>query len=254
MKIISLNTWGGRARKDDFLSFFASHANTTDVFCLQEVWSESSQDLDAHIVPEGGHHIMFYERQEIAAVLPNHIAYYRPNRQDKFGLLMMVHKKLAVVQEGEVVVYEHKKGDVFDGDVGNHVRNMQFVTLKGTSGPLTIMNVHGLWNSRGKMDCAERLEQSEKIIDFATHVHHPCIIAGDFSVLPDTASIKMFEDSGFRNLIKEYNILSTRTSYYSMPDKFSDYVFVTKDITVTAFSVLPDEVSDHAPLLIEARY
>lgn len=251
MKIISLNTWGGRAGKDELLSFFASHADTTDVFCLQEVWSESSEHLEDHIVPEGGHTIMVYGRQHIEAVLPNHIGYYRPNHLDKFGLLLLVNKKLTVVEEGEVTVYQRKKGGSFDGDVGNHMRDMQYVTLKVKSGRLTIMNVHGLWNGRGKIDCAERIEQSEKIISFLGHLRHASVIAGDLCLLPETMSIKMIEEAGFRNLIKTHNILSTRTSFYSMPDKFSDYVFVSKGVTVKNFSVLPDEVSDHAPLLLE---
>lgn len=253
MRIISLNTWGGRAGKDELLSFFQANAKTTDVFCLQEVWSESSEHLEDHIVPEGSRRIMVYGRQEISAILPDHHAYYRPNQLDKFGLLMLVHKKTTVLKEGETAVYEHKDGDVFDGDVGNHIRNMQYATLKTKSGSLTVVNFHGLWNGRGKADCPERLEQSEKIIDFVKKIKTPCIIAGDFSLLPDTESIKMIEKAGLRNLIKEHKVLSTRTGFYSMPEKFSDYVFVSKGVTVTDFKVLPDEVSDHAPLSIEAH-
>lgn len=53
-----------------------------------------------------------------------------------------------------------------------------------------------------------------------------------------------------RNLIREYGITSTRTSFYQKPEKHADYVFVSEGISVKAFTVLPDEVSDHAPLLL----
>jgi len=48
-------------------------------------------------------------------------------------------------------------------------------------------------------------------------------------------------------------VSSTRTSFYTKPEKHADYAFVTKGISVTDFKVLPDEVSDHAPLLIEVQ-
>lgn len=252
MRIISLNTWGGRAGKDELLSFLKANVDTTDIFCLQEVWSESNKHLEDYSHAEGKHRIMVYGLQDISAVMPNHKAFYRPNRLDKFGLLMMVQKKYDVADEGEFPVYE-RKGDTADGDVGSHTRKMQYATIKIRSRLLTIGNFHGLWNGRGKADCPERLEQSEKILNFTKKVHNPIIIIGDFVLLPDTASVKTLEDAGLRNLIKEYEITSTRTSFYSKPEKFSDYAFVSKDVKVKDFKVLPDEVSDHAPLSLEIR-
>ena len=54
-----------------------------------------------------------------------------------------------------------------------------------------------------------------------------------------------------RNLIKEFGVTSTRTSFYTKPVKFADYVFVSKDINLKNLKILPHEVSDHTPLLIE---
>jgi len=50
--------------------------------------------------------------------------------------------------------------------IGNHARNIQYVTLKTPAGPLTIVNFHGLWNGQGKTDTEDRLSQSRKIADF----------------------------------------------------------------------------------------
>lgn len=35
--------------------------------------------------------------------------------------------------------------------------------------------------------------------------------------------------------------------------KHADYAFVTKGLNVLDFKVLPDEISDHSPLLIEVE-
>jgi endonuclease/exonuclease/phosphatase family metal-dependent hydrolase len=40
-------------------------------------------------------------------------------------------------------------------------------------------------------------------------------------------------------------------SFYEKPEKFADYMFVSKGIAVRDFQVLPDEVSDHAPLFLD---
>ena len=61
----------------------------------------------------------------------------------------------------------------------------------------------------------------------------------------------MCETEGMHNLIDQHNIISTRTSYYPKEEKFADYVFTSHEIKVNHFSVLKEEVSDHAPLLID---
>ena len=77
------------------------------------------------------------------------------------------------------------------------------------------------------------------------------ILAGDFNLNPDTQSIKMIEEFSLKNLIKEFSITDTRTSFYKKENRFADYIFVSPDICVKNFKVLPDEVSDHAPLYLE---
>lgn len=54
------------------------------------------------------------------------------------------------------------------------------------------------------------------------------------------------------NLIKEYKIQSTRTSFYKRDlVQFADYVLVTPDISVKDFQVYKETVSDHFPLMVE---
>ncbi len=77
------------------------------------------------------------------------------------------------------------------------------------------------------------------------------MLCGDFNLLPDSESLLMVERIGLRNLIREYGITSTRTSLYPKDGRYADYAFISEGIQLKSFKVLPDEVSDHAPLLIE---
>ena len=162
---------------------------------------------------------------------------------------MLVNNKLKVTAEGELFVYR-EKGYVPNGDVGNHARNIQYITLMNNGKEITVINFHGLWNGKGKTDTEDRLNQSKNIIKFIKSLKGKIVLCGDFNLLPDTQSIKLFESAGLINLIKEHGIKSTRTSLYTKAEKFADYVFVTPDIKVKDFKVLPDEVSDHTALLL----
>ncbi len=253
MRIMSLNTWGGRAGKDKLLSFFKNHKDDVDVFCLQEIWSAPYSNLEGQ--KAGGKEIdhseiMVNGYQEITKLLSEFVPYFRPHYGDNYGLLMLVKKNLKVMIEGEIFVHRYK-GYAPEGDIGNHARNIQFITTEFNGSPLTVINFHGLWNGQGKGDSEDRLNQSNKIKDFIETLQGEVVICGDFNLLPNTQSIKILEDIGLKNLIREAGITSTRTSYYTKPEKFADYTFVSKGIEVEEFVVLPDEVSDHSPMMLK---
>jgi endonuclease/exonuclease/phosphatase family metal-dependent hydrolase len=253
MKIVTLNTWGGRAGKDLLLSFFEEHKNDIDVFCLQEIWSAPHTHLDGHDaggVPIDHKNIMTHGMQDKSETLSEHVGYFRPHFGDNYGLMMFVRKGLEVIAEGEIFVYK-EKGYVPDGDLGNHARNIQHITLLINNNPVTIINFHGLWNGNGKTDTEDRLNQSKNIIKFIDSLNSECVFCGDFNLLPHNKSIKLFEEYGLTNLIKENEVQSTRTSFYTKPEKYADYIFVSKGISVKDFKVMPDEVSDHLPLYLE---
>jgi len=252
MKLISLNTWGGRAGKEKLLNFFAAHKDV-DVFCLQEIWSAPYEHLQGHAA--GGMNInhddiMVYGMQEISRLLADHEAYFKPHHLDNYGLMMLIKRGLDLIAEGDTFVYK-EKGYIPEGDVGFHARNVQYATITTPVGNRTVLNFHGLWNGSGKGDDSDRLLQSERIVQFMKTLSNPYVICGDFNLLPDTQSLKKLEEFGLRNLIKEYGITSTRTSYYTKETKFADYALVSEGILVKDFKVLPDEVSDHSPMYLE---
>jgi endonuclease/exonuclease/phosphatase family metal-dependent hydrolase len=70
--------------------------------------------------------------------------------------------------------------------------------------------------------------------------------AATFNLLPDSKTFEqLIQGSHMRNLIKEFGITSTRSSYYKKPERFADYTLVSEGIKVNDFKILPDEVSDH---------
>ncbi len=255
MRIISLNTWGGRAGKKKLLDFFEMHADTTDIFCLQEVWSAPYEHLEGRLaggIPLHNTQIMVHALREISEALPSHTAFFRPLLGDNYGLLMLVKKEHNVISEGEVFVYK-EKGYVSDDDMGNHARNIQYVTITLNGRPVTVINFHGLWNGKGKTDTEDRIQQSKNILTFTKKLDGDYVLCGDFNLLPDTKSIRELEEAGLRNLIREFEVTSTRTSFYTKPQKFADYAFISSGVHLKDFKVLPDEVSDHSPLLIEVE-
>ncbi len=244
MKILCLNTWGGRLT-EKLVDFLKQHADV-DVFCFQEVYNE------AHGKDTIWMDTNFDLLNDLKKALPDYLCYYDPHLSDYWGLAMFVRKELIVLEQGEWFVHKHKGHNYEQEKIGHTAKNVQYVTLKiEDQQKLTIINFHGLWNGQGKGDSDDRIEQSRQLVEFCARMRNQYVLCGDFNLLPDSKSLLMFEEFGLRNLIKENNITSTRTSLYPKEGRFADYAFVPKGVDVKKFSVLPDEVSDHAPLLIE---
>jgi endonuclease/exonuclease/phosphatase family metal-dependent hydrolase len=252
MKLICLNTWGGRAGSERLLAFLDSHRDA-DFICLQEVWSAPYENLEGFLAGAdeiAQSEIMVYGKQEINALLGGHKGFFHPNHLNDYGLMTLVSKRLRVVASGDVFVHK-ERGYVPQGNLGLHARNLQFVKVHGPWRPLSVMNFHGLWNGKGKGDSDERIAQSRRILDFLSGRPEPFVLCGDFNLLPGAESLRMLESAGLRNLVAEFGVTSTRTGLYARPERFADYILVSDGIDVRDFRVLPDEVSDHAPLLLE---
>lgn len=241
MKIISLNTWAG-VLLNPLLDFFKKY-NDVDVFCLQEVYSDAQEKGRPH--PELDMKFDLFERIE-ECLKDTHRGYFRPAYKDYYGQAMFIKNDIPVNEEGDIFIYENENPQ----NRGCHSRNLQYIHTSVGGDPVIIANVHGLWNGMGKTDTDERLEQSRRMCDFMNKCSEQMIIVGDFNLDPDTNSLNIIEE-GMRNLIKEYGITSTRTSYYEKENKFADYALVSPDVNVVSFRVLPEEVSDHAALYLE---
>lgn len=239
MKLITLNTWGGR-RKEPLLQFLAEHKEI-DIFCLQEIYNGAkTKKMDKDFLNDD-----FNLYSHIKETLPEYVPYFRPHIGDWYGLAIFVKKDIKIEKEGDIIIH-----DIEYTGGGNHPRNLQYVVFEKEGKKIIIANFHGLFTGTGKGDTPERLLQSEKIKDFLNTTEGEKILCGDFNLTLNTESVRILEQ-GMKNLIKEYNITSTRTSFYTRPERFADYIFVSPDIEVKDFRVLPDEPSDHTPLYLE---
>lgn len=253
MKIISLNTWGGAAGLKRFLDFVKHHADT-DIFCFQEVWShgenhiEKLKDLYAHLAYVEPN--LFEKIQEI---LPNHEGYFLPVLFGDYGLAIFLNKSKRILNSGSQYVYKNE-GWYNKEQPGDHARPLQYISVETEVGSRTIMNLHGMWQKGlTHADAPNRIEQSKRIVQFTKTLEQPFVLIGDLNILPVSQSAHILENAGMRNLINEYKITSTRTSLYDGPDAFADHAFVSSNIIVDRFEVLPGEISDHSPLLLEFR-
>lgn len=245
MKLITLNTWGARI-KEPFREFIKKHQDI-DIFCFQEVY-DKSREIMGEEYPNSNHDLF----TELRKLLPNHNGFFRPVLQGVYGIAIFIKKDHPVLEEGEILIHaSNQKGTINDG---HHDRNMQWLKFEYEGKVLTVLNVHGLWNGKGKDDVPEKIAQSKVIKEFIDKLEGSKILCGDFNLNPNTESMNII-GKGMRDLIKEYAVPTTRNSiYFAKPgktEKFADYIFTSPDIEVKDFKVLPDEVSDHTALLLE---
>ena len=163
MKLISLNTWGGRGGHHNLMKFFVDHKDV-DFFCLQEVWSNGSDEIIGETA--GGkklENISTKLLQDLKRNLPDHREFFHLHFRDFYGLTILVGNDHKIINEGEIFVYKERGFESSD-EYGNHARNIQYVTIEIKDLPLTIINFHGLWNGKGKTDTPDRILQSKKLL------------------------------------------------------------------------------------------
>lgn len=245
MRVISLNTWGGRLIKE-LLAFIKNEASQTDIFCFQEVFDSTVSQHDGILQTD-----LF---TVFAKTLPDFQGYFAPaihgqNYQGPtdvplaFGLAIFVRRALPVIEQGDIFVY----GERNQTHTGDHQRNLQYVCVQYDEREHWILNLHGFHNEH-KSDCPERIEQSKRTVAFVKLREH-VVLCGDFNLRPETQSIAILEEQ-MHNLIKGYHITETRTELYKKAERYADYTLV-KNIHVKHFDIPKIVVSDHLPMILE---
>lgn len=258
MKLLSLNTWGGRAY-EPLIEYIAQKSKGVDVFCFQEVFSNYEGRLSIH---EYRANLL----QELEKILPEFQWFFCSNidRMDmngevdfnlQFGLATFYKKTCQILSKGEVSIVKLPRPK--DLNKQDTPQNLLFIEINKDGKTYLLVNTHTLAYPGSKRDTPARLEQSQKIIEFLNTKKGAKILCGDFNLEPDTKSIRLIEDSGMRNLIKEYNIKDTRGPinhklYEGISkQRFADYVFVDGDIKALDFQCPYVAISDHLPMILE---
>ena len=227
MKIIFLNTWRSELR-DELRAYVKRHIADTAVFCFQEADSKNRYAYEDLL--HDGYAVHDADRQE-------------PDGGNHYGNVIYVRKDIPILEKSDI--FTTRPGDF-------EVGLAAIVTVQVNNRTVTICNVHGVSQPGHKLDTPARLSQSQAILDSMAH-HDAVIIGGDFNLLPETTSVKTFAQHGYRNLIAEYKVPTTRNriTLEHFPDTFqpfADYAFVSPAIGVSDFTVPDDVVSDHQPL------
>lgn len=241
MRLITLNLWGGHLRNP--LLKFIHHNRDVDIFCFQEVYYNAHRT----IVDDEDRQLSLNIFSDLQKLLPNHHAIFKPAVENVYGIGILIKNDIDIFGEGEINIHEKQH---YPGIGLNHPRNLQWLEFKFNNNIYSILNVHGLWNGKGKKDTPERIAQSQRIRAFMDTINTPIILCGDFNLRPDTESMRILEQN-MTNLITANNIRSTRTRYYTKDEKYADYILISPGIKVNQFLVMEDEVSDHSPLLLD---
>lgn len=226
MRIIFLNIWEGKLQ-EAIESFILGQAPATDVFCLEEV-------------PEG-------TRRIFEKLLPNYKGIYA----DK-SVLGHTFEQATYVRDSIGILISKPLLETTSG-VGLGL----YTQLVSGVSKINICNLHGVSHPGDKLDNPDRMEQSKAVIDFFKTFDGQKIIGGDFNLLPETESIKMFEENGYVDLIKKFDVKTTRNHLawdrYDIKQYFSDYAFTSEDVKIKSFEVINNEISDHLPLILDVE-
>lgn len=252
LSLITLNTWGGRSLYP-LMKFIQTRAAATDVFCLQEVFN-SEQSIIEERHPKG--YIRADLFSEIANALPDHVGEFATHGDNphRMSLAMFVRKDL--VLKGAIAHFpvHVPEQPVETGDRVFSARQIQYATVELNGRDVLIANFHGLFNDGPKTDTPERILQSQRVKAFLDKHGGPKLLCGDFNLLPSTESLAIMA-KGLNDLGSISRITGTRTPLYRHfnnvdEPNFADYMLLSPELKVQHFELLPDIVSDHAPLLV----
>ncbi len=253
MKIISLNTWGGKLFVP-LINFIKDYSKEVDLFCFQEIYHAASNKKLSH----GMRSNLF---RKITQVLPDFNGFFVTTLKQHdleegvdfdldTGLALFVKKAIQVKTHGDIFVYRNRGDELIADDYRTIPRNLQFITFDKDNEEYLLCHFHGIWYPKTKLDTKERLEQSRKIKQFLSNNTGKKILCGDFNILPSTKSLEIL-DKDMENLIKNYNISTTRNKFYEREEKHADYILVSQNVKVIDFKTINITISDHLPLLLE---
>jgi endonuclease/exonuclease/phosphatase family metal-dependent hydrolase len=264
MRILSLNVWGGmlHAPLIDYLATVDA-----DVYCLQEV-SRAVAARSPWLTYRDGD-VELQQRAdlygEIAAALPSHDGFFAPTARgelldgeqpcwQEFGLATFVRRDIAVI--GQALDFVH--GDFSPDGFGAYprARNAHAFRLHDyrASRTLCVAQLHGLRDPEGKGDTPARAAQADAVIALIERLRRKnegLVLCGDFNVLPSSDTFSALARSGLADLVTARGFTDTRTSHYTKPGRYADYMLVDPQVPVADFTVVEaPEVSDHRPLLL----
>lgn len=256
MKLVSLNAWGA-TQGQPFYDYILSLAESTDIFCFQEIFSAKQP------APKLSTGARMYMLEELQELLPeyNFVFSEKSTGSDfggkvqfpvRHGLATFVKKNLEIVESSTLKI---KEGLINLKDPVEGFLIVQASKISKEGKQFDLFNYHGIGQPGTKQDTPERLEASKRIKGIWEESKLKAkILCGDFNLNPETESIKIIEAFS-ENLISKFEIKNTRNEVswkrYNNIQHFADYVFTSTSLKVKAFEVPYNLVSDHLPMILE---
>lgn len=261
MRLFSLNIYGGRVH-DPLFAAIRAHAPFTDVFCFQEV----SNGLFSALEGTPPYPTLF---EELRHALPDFQPLFTHNEvltEDQLsqpsseGLALFIRKGIEIFSVEPFSLFREDKG-INSRERGFYERFGQHARLQIGDSRLSVINVHGAAFPGDKLDTPERLAQTDAVLEAMKRFPEPCVVMGDFNLLPEAESVRRFSKAGFVDLVKEYSIPTTRGSLckqlhpeFSRPpytvQEYADYTFISPGLVVESFGVPDLPISDHLPMIL----
>lgn len=232
MKIITLNVGYGMCLPQ-LRDYIYDVAVNTDIFCLQEVDDGTKSNIEQII---GDTFRCYYDTKYVD--------------QEKFLIATYIRKTIKIVSF-----------DVMLKDVDTVGLAQRFVLMTQSGKLMALTNFHGYPRPGNKLDTTSRILQSHSLLDYVQRTDLATdIILGDFNLQPYTEALRIFLEAGYSNLIKTFNIVTTRNKivWDKFPDDkqlFSDYVLIRSTKSTTSYAhdcdlnvPLDILMSDHQPI------
>lgn len=267
MRLVSLNVWGGTLFEPLMEYVRLSEA---DIYCFQEVtFRREPAPAQLYFYWHGKRLIQQTDVfTPIRAALDGFVGQFCPALFEElsdeggetylaqFGLASFVDARMPVVEQVQRFVF--RQFDPRSRGEPPVARNFHALRLLDPKSSRTFIvgHVHGLHDPRGKLDTPERRGQAERIVAALEDLRvgdEPIVLCGDFNLLPGSWTFGLLQERlGLQDLVTANGFTDTRTSHYTKPERYADYLLVTDNVFVERFEVVAEpEVSDHRPLLLE---
>lgn len=268
MKIVSLNAWGGQVW--DTLAPWVSGLDA-DVLCLQEVIRAPVPS------PEWLHYEDPYRKLaqradlfgDISGLMPMHQGTFAPAARgtlrdgsgadiaSEHGIAVWVRRNLAITHVTQDFIHGTFRRNGWGPEPVPRTMQAMRIEDPDTGQALCVAHLHGLRDPAGKGDTPDRAAQAGRILSILETVWKPgtpCVLAGDFNVLPDSETLALLRAAGLIDLISLHGITDTRTDLYTKAQRFADYMLVTPDLCNARFEVpATPAVSDHRALILSTQ-
>jgi endonuclease/exonuclease/phosphatase family metal-dependent hydrolase len=262
LTLLYLNVAGGQWF-EELKAYLQSLAEHIDVFCFQEVL-DTPTDKQWNQERGGRFHGQRTDLlNQLQIILPKHQPFFvwcsRLTTVD-FPLYLgnaifvntgrVIH---SVVETGDKMVYR-ERDSMKGSNLETIPRNVQYVVLELRGGKkLAVFNWHGLWETSGKTDTPRRVKQFCALEHFVRGFPDPKVLGGDGNTFPGSKSSRILTNAGWRSLVSEYAVKSTRSSTYLRGDQngyHADDIFV-HGVNILQFELPEVAVSDHLPLVLK---